>query len=132
MSDVDSATRSRLALLRAALAPPRDDPYAGADPATARRLTALLVLLVTILTLAYAPMDPPTDMIGGWGWVVLAAITLGDLAAVRWLARATGGVTFNRMLAISYAGGVSVVVLEWLSGGHSAYAALFMLWLGSG
>src|SRR3954468_10543490 len=110
----------------------RSQSYAGADLSNARRITALLVLLATVLTLAYGPMSPPTEMIGSAGWVVLGVWAIAALAIVRWLARSTDGVTFNRLLAISWGGLLSVVLLEWLAGGHSSYAALFMLWLASG
>jgi serine phosphatase RsbU (regulator of sigma subunit)/anti-sigma regulatory factor (Ser/Thr protein kinase) len=106
--------------------------YAGADLNNARRIAALLVLLSSVLTVAYSPMSPPTEMIGGWGWVVLGLFVLAGLFVVRWLARAAEGVTFNRLYAISWTGLAGVTLLEWLAGGHSSYAALFMLWMGSG
>src|SRR4051794_3971570 len=110
----------------------RSASYAGADLTNARRIAALLVLLATVLTLAYAPMSPPTEMIGWAGGAVLAVWTVVALLTVRWLAKSADGVTFNRLYVISWCGLATVVLLEWLAGGHSSYAALFMLWLGSG
>lgn len=107
------------------------DPYAGADPSAARRIAALLAGLSAVLACAFGPMSPPTEMIGAAGWIVLAAFVLACAAVVWWLA-SDRPVTFNQLLAISYGGVAGVVVLEWLAGGHSSYAALFMLWLGSG
>jgi hypothetical protein len=122
---------SRLAILRASFRR-SDDPYAGADLSAARRIGALLAALSAVLACAFGPMSPPTAMIGTAGWAVLALFVAGCGAAVWWLAGASHSVTFNQLLAISYAGVAGVAVLEWLAGGHSSYAALFMLWLGSG
>jgi serine phosphatase RsbU (regulator of sigma subunit)/anti-sigma regulatory factor (Ser/Thr protein kinase) len=122
---------SRRELLRASFRR-SDDPYAGADPSAARRIAALLAGLSAVLATAFGPMSPPTEMIGGAGWAVLAAFVIACLLVVRWLADEDKPVTFNQLLAISYCGVAAVVVLEWLAGGHSSYAALFMLALGSG
>jgi serine phosphatase RsbU (regulator of sigma subunit)/anti-sigma regulatory factor (Ser/Thr protein kinase) len=109
-----------------------DDPYAGADATAARRLVPLLVALCTLLTLAFLPMMPPTDALGNAGWAVAAALILGQLATIRWLVDRTKEATFNQLLVVAYAGVGGVVVLEWLAGGHSPYALLFMLWLATG
>jgi serine phosphatase RsbU (regulator of sigma subunit)/anti-sigma regulatory factor (Ser/Thr protein kinase) len=109
-----------------------EDPYAGADAPAARRLVPLLVALSTLLTLAFLPMMPPTDAFGDAGWVVAAVLLLAQAGCVRWLADGTRSVTFDRLLAIAYLGVGNVVVLEWLAGGHSPYALLFMLWLAAG
>src|SRR4051812_26341872 len=109
-----------------------EDPYAGADATAARRLVPLLVALCTLLTLAFLPMMPPTHALGNAGWAVAAALVLGQLATIRWLADTTRQATFNQLLVVAYAGVGGVVVLEWLAGGHSPYALLFMLWLATG
>ena len=127
----DKRPASRRELLRASFRR-SDDPYAGADLSASRRIGALIAGLSAVLALAFGPMSPPTEMIGEAGWVVLAAFVVACIAVVRWLADESKPVTFNQLLAISYAGVGGVAVLEWLAGGHSSYAALFMLWLGSG
>src|SRR3954468_15699840 len=109
-----------------------DDPYAGADAPSARRLVPLLVALSTLLTLAFLPMMPPTDALGHAGWALAAALILGQLATIRWLADTRREATFNQLLFVAYAGVGGVVLLEWLAGGHSPYALLFMLWLATG
>jgi serine phosphatase RsbU (regulator of sigma subunit)/anti-sigma regulatory factor (Ser/Thr protein kinase) len=109
-----------------------DDPYAGADAAAARRLVPLLVALSTLLTLAFLPMMPPTDALGNAGWAIAAGILVAQVATVRWLADSRRTATFDLLLVVAYAGTASVVLLEWLAGGHSPYALLFMLWLATG
>jgi serine phosphatase RsbU (regulator of sigma subunit)/anti-sigma regulatory factor (Ser/Thr protein kinase) len=122
---------SRLELLRSSFRR-GGDPYAGADLSAARRIGALLAGLSAVLALAFGPMSPPTEMIGGAGWVVLGAFVVACAMVVRWLADESKPVTFNQLLVISYCGVAGVAVLEWLAGGHSSYAALYVLWLGSG
>jgi serine phosphatase RsbU (regulator of sigma subunit)/anti-sigma regulatory factor (Ser/Thr protein kinase) len=121
---------SRGALLREAFRR-GGDSYAGADLSAARRIGALLAALSAVLAAAFGPMSPPTEVIGGAGWVVLAAFVAAWAGVVWWLA-GDHPVTFNQLLAISYGGVAAVALLEWLAGGHSSYAALFILWLGSG
>jgi serine phosphatase RsbU (regulator of sigma subunit)/anti-sigma regulatory factor (Ser/Thr protein kinase) len=125
-------SRSRVDLLRSSLR--RDgDPYAGADLASARRITALLAALSVLLACAFAPMVPPTEAIGTVaGWALFAGVQVALIAVVRWLADQRHEVTFAKLLAISYAGVASVALLEWLAGGHSSYAMLYLLWLGTG
>src|SRR3954462_15238352 len=81
-----------------------DDPYAGADATAARRLRPLAVALSTLLTLAFLPMMPPTDALGNAGWAIAAALILGQLATIRWLADRTKEATFNQLLGVAYAG----------------------------
>jgi anti-sigma regulatory factor (Ser/Thr protein kinase)/putative methionine-R-sulfoxide reductase with GAF domain len=123
--------RTRWNLLRASLAR-RDDPYAGADVAVARRVVPLLVLLNAVLTAAFLPMAPPDEAIGGAGWAVAGAIVLAQLVAVRRLVHPVRGASFNELLAIAYAGVAGVALLEWLAGGHSPYMMLYLLWVGAG
>src|SRR4051812_47724202 len=127
----EAPPRERWQLLRASLAR-RDDPYAGADAASARRLVPLLVLLDTLLTVAFLPMAPPDEAIGGAGWAPAAAIVLAQLVVVRRLVRQDHEASFNELLAVAYAGVAGVAVLEWLAGGHSPYMMLYLLWVGAG
>ena len=127
----DQRPVSRRQLLRAAFHR-SDDPYAGADPTAARRIAALLAALSALLACAFGPMSPPTEMIGNTGWAVLALYVLACVAVVVWLVDEDRPATFNQLLAVSYGGVAGMALLEWLSGGHSSYAALYLLWLGSG
>src|SRR5688500_5928858 len=127
----DNPPLSRWALLRASFAR-RDDPYAGADVAAARRLVPMLVLLNALLTAAFLPMAPPDEAIGGAGWALAAAIIVGQLVTVRRLAQPEHEASWNELLAVAYAGVVCVALLEWLAGGHSPYMMLFLLWVGAG
>jgi serine phosphatase RsbU (regulator of sigma subunit)/anti-sigma regulatory factor (Ser/Thr protein kinase) len=122
---------ARRDLLRAPLAR-REDPYAGADVQSARRLVPLLVLLNALLTAAFLPMAPPDRAIGGAGWVVGAAMVFAQILVVRHLARPGYEASFNELLGVAYAGVACVAVLEWLAGGHSPYMMLYLLWIGAG
>src|SRR4051794_24682045 len=99
----DQRSVSRRELLRASFRRSAD-PYAGADLSSARRIGALLAALSGLLACAFAPMSPPTEMIGGAGWAVLAVFVAGCAAVVWWLAVERHPVTFNHLLAISYGG----------------------------
>src|SRR3954470_5638817 len=81
-----------------------DAPAAGADAPAARRLVPLLVALSTLLTLAFLPMMPPTDAVGGAGWAFAAALVLGQLLCIRWLADTRREATFNQLLVVAYGG----------------------------
>src|SRR4051794_3259903 len=108
------------------------DPYAGADLSAARRLVPLLVVLATLLSLAFLPMMPPTEIIGDAGWAVAAALLVAQLVTVKRLARPDHPASPNTLLTVAYGGVVGVALLEWLAQAHSPYMLLFMLWLGAG
>ena len=102
------------------------DPYAGADAPTARRLGALLWLIVTVLAAFLLPLSPPDAAIGVWGWAVAAAVVVGGLACAHVIARRDVG--WNAMLATSYVGVAQVALLQWLAGGYGVpYAELFLI-----
>src|SRR3954451_16368896 len=123
--------RARVADLRASLAP-REDPYAGADITSARRLVPMQGLLATLLGVGLLPRAAATQAIGAAGWVVAAAVLVGQLLAVRRLADPDRPPSFNALLAFAYAGVAGVALLEWLAGGHSPFMLLNLLWLGAG
>src|SRR3954451_1895353 len=110
----------------------REEPYAGADAESARRLVPMLVLLSAVLTAAFLPMAPPDKAIGGIGWALAGAIVIAQILTVRHLARPDREASFNELLAVAYSGVAGVAVLEWLAGGHSPYMMLFLLWVGAG
>ncbi len=119
-------------LLAAAIAALRRDQahaYEGADPQNATRMLALLWSLSALLTLAFLPLDPPVERIGGFGWVVAGGIVASSfVAAGRLLRRLSAG--FHALLALSYLGLVEIGVLVWLSGGtHSTYQILTLFWV---
>src|SRR3954464_12114068 len=88
----------------AAPAPARSDPYAGADLDAARRLVPLLPVLSALPSAAFLPMMPPTDAIGGAGWVLAAAVIVAQLATVRWLRRPERAPSFDGLFALACAG----------------------------
>ena len=123
--------RARWDFLRASLAR-REDPYAGADAQSARRLVPLLVLLNALLMAAFLPMAPPDQAIGGAGWALAGAIVVGQLVLVRHLVRPGREASFNELLAVAYASVACVAALEWLAGGHSPYTMLYLLSVAAG
>jgi diguanylate cyclase (GGDEF)-like protein len=106
--------------------------YEGADPENAARLAAVICLLSGLLTVAFLPLDPPTEEIGAAGWVGAAAIIAATFAGGRWLLRARPVPSFDWLLGFSYLGLVQVAVLVWLAGGAgTAYQKLVLLWVGA-
>ena len=111
----------------------RDNPYAGADLSSARRIDTLLWGSSAILALALLPLAPPTDAVGAAGWPVALGFVVAALGAAAWARDDRRRVTFNQLLAVSYGLLVGVGVLVWLAGGHdSPYGYLLILVFGSG
>lgn len=109
------------------------DPYTGADQANAGRIVALLWLLSALITLAYLPLDPPTEPIGSAGWACAALLVVASVVGAVRLLRRKPPLGFNELLALSYLGLAQVALLQWLGGGpESAYRELFLLWIGAG
>jgi diguanylate cyclase (GGDEF)-like protein len=117
-------------LLRAILSHPGS--YEGVDPVASRRVTAALLALSAVLTLAFLPLDPPSESIGWPGWVVAAALVAGKLATARRVVDVSRPVGYDALLAIAYGGVAAVALLQWLAGEDSPYGLLFVLWLGGG
>jgi diguanylate cyclase (GGDEF)-like protein len=109
----------------------REDPYEGAELATSRRVTAALLGLSALLSLAFLPLEPVDDQIGWGGWVVAGVLIAGGLAGAVAIARREP--SFDSLLAVAYLGVVGIATLNWLAGGNSsAYEDLFVLWVGAG
>jgi diguanylate cyclase (GGDEF)-like protein len=115
----------RLTLIRG-LFVRKEDPYAGADLANAKRLGALLWLIGGGIAVTLMPFSPPTEAVGTAGWLVaavLVAICVG--AAIRVRSDTTG---FDELLAASYIGIAEIATIEWLAGGAGApYDQLYLL-----
>ena len=110
----------------------RDDPYAGADLATSRRIVVLLWALSLLLTLALFPVSPPTDALGAGGWIPAALVIVAGVIGIRRLLDRNRRIEFDELLGVSYVGLVQTAVLVWLAGEGSGYRELFLLWVGSG
>ena len=111
----------------------RGDPYAGADRANAVRIVALICSLSGLLTAIYLPLDPPTAEIGEAGWVVAAAVIVSAFVAGGLIRRRGQNLSFNALLAITFAGLAQTALMTWLSGGwFSPYSQVLLLWIGSG
>ena len=107
---------------------PRAEPYAGADMGNARRLGAILWGLFTFLVALLWVPSPPTEAIGGAGWVVAGAIVAMSAALVSALRRGRVINTWHRMLLASYGAMLAIAVLQWLAGGvGSPYERLSLL-----
>ena len=98
----------------------QDDPYAGADLGNARRMMALIWLLGTVLAIAMLPMSDADQRLGVLGWLIIGAMVPPGLAIGRRLTDARRAVTFDQLLAMSYAALVSLTVAVWLTGGASS------------
>jgi diguanylate cyclase (GGDEF)-like protein len=108
----------------------RTDPYEGADLAIARRVTAALLGLASLLALVLLTFEPPTDAFGAGGWALAAALVVAGLAGAVAVARRSPG--FDDLLLIAYLGVAGIGVLNWLAGGGaSAYSQLFIVLLGA-
>jgi diguanylate cyclase (GGDEF)-like protein len=97
----------------------REDSYAGADMANARRLGAYVWLLTAAACGVMLSLDPPTAAIGDVGWAV-AGLALAAFVAIA-VAMRRGGewVTWNLLLVFGYLGLTLIVVLSWLAGGRT-------------
>jgi diguanylate cyclase (GGDEF)-like protein len=108
-----------------------DDPYLGADLTSSRRVVAAMIGFSSLLSLAFLPLDPPTEAIGGAGWVVAGAVVAVTLAGVHWLLRREVG--FDVLLGAAYLAPVQIAILVWLAGGVSSdYEDLYLFVLGAG
>ncbi|MGE5636445.1 MAG: GGDEF domain-containing protein [Nocardioidaceae bacterium] len=107
-------------------------PYEGADPVASRRVTAALVGLNSLLTVAFLAIDRPTHAIGRAGWLVAAAVVASSAGAVPRLVGSRRQAGFNELLAIAYAGAAGIALVQWLAGPESPYNLLLVLWLGTG
>jgi diguanylate cyclase (GGDEF)-like protein len=107
----------------------REDPYAGADFETLRRLAGVLWLVNLALALAIAPLAPPTERIGAAGWAAFAALALVSLAFAWSQLRPNAPRQPLPALVKSYAGLGAVAAYAWLAGDdHAPYEQLFVLW----
>jgi diguanylate cyclase (GGDEF)-like protein len=109
----------------------RSDPYEGADWDSARRVAAAILGLSALLSLAFLPLEPVDEEIGGGGWAVAAALILAALVGAAALARRAP--SFDDLLVVAYLGVAGIATLNWLAGGgSSAYEDLFVLWMAAG
>ena len=107
-----------------------DDPYRGADLADSRRVVAALIGFSALLSLAFLPLDPPTEAIGAGGcW--RAGLSSPAVLCGRPRACCAARSRFDALLAAAYLAPVQIAVLVWLAGGVSAdYEDLYVFALG--
>jgi diguanylate cyclase (GGDEF)-like protein len=98
----------------------RQDPYAGADLATAKRLGGAILLLVVLVGLLLTPLAPPTEALGHAGWAVWVVVIAGFTLCARRVRRQGERVGPNGLLLIAYLALLQVGLLEWLAGGHDS------------
>src|SRR3954471_1259631 len=93
-----------------------DDPYAGGDLATARRLGALVWLLCTTVVVVLLPVAPPDHAIGPAGGPLAALIVGAGLLWARRLRRSHADIGWDELLRTSYLAVGQVALLQWLAG----------------
>ena len=98
----------------------RQDPYAGADLATAKRLGGAILLLLVFVSLVLTPLAPPTSALGNAGWAMWAAVVAGFVASARLLRRHPERVGTTALLVIGYLAVLQIGLLEWLAGGQQS------------
>ncbi|MFL5828079.1 MAG: GGDEF domain-containing protein [Thermoleophilaceae bacterium] len=104
------------------------DPYVGSDIAIANRIGGILWLVMGGLTVAAAPLAPPTARFGWSGWLVVAAVVAGSIAGGRALLRGKQ-VPHETLFKLSFLGVGLVALLQWLAGSrHDSYHELYLPW----
>jgi diguanylate cyclase (GGDEF)-like protein len=98
----------------------RQDPYAGADLATAKRLGGAILLLLVLVGLLLTPLTPPTEPLGHAGWAVWGVVIAGFVVCARRVRRHGERVGANGLLLIGYLALLQIALLEWLAGGHQS------------
>lgn len=112
---------------------PARDPYAGADLANARRMTALLAIMSVALAVAFLPLSPPTEPSKAVGWAALALLIAATVVIAGVLVSPRRDVRFGHLLAVTYLAIAFVALAVWITGGyHSVYAGLFLLAIAAG
>ena len=97
----------------------RDDPYAGADLKTARRLGGVLWMASSTFALILVVLSPPTaSPVGAYGWALGGAIFLGGLATGYALLKRGLKTTNEQLYAMSYCALALNAVMEYLAGGR--------------
>src|SRR3954452_12107052 len=108
----------------------RPDPYEGADLSIARRVTAALVGIASLLALVLLSFEPPTAAFGSGGWAPAVVLVVAGMAGAVGVARRTP--SFDDLLLIAYLGVAGIAMLNWLAGGGaSAFSQLFIVLLGA-
>jgi diguanylate cyclase (GGDEF)-like protein len=109
----------------------RADPFEGADWNSAHRIVTAILGLSALLSLAFLPLEPVDEQIGGAGWAVAGLLIGAAILGTVVLAR--GEPTWNELLVVAYLGVAGIATLNWLAeGGSSAYEDLFVLWMAAG
>src|SRR4051794_18585927 len=99
---------------------PRPDPYAGADLASARRMTALIWVLGTIVGIGLLPLSPTFHSFGALEWAAVGTMTLGALARCRWLTDRRRNVSFALLLGLGCVGMAFLVCAQGPPGGANS------------
>ena len=106
----------------------RPDPYAGADLASARRMTALIWILGTLVAIALLPLAPTAGTMGAAEWGAVIAMAASAVVACGWLVSPRRTVTFEMLLGLGYMGLGMLVLAQWLTGGaDSPLRELYLL-----
>lgn len=106
----------------------RADPYAGADLASARRMTALIWVLGAIVAIALLPLAPTADSMGIAAWAAVLGMAASTVGVCALLIDPRRTVTFEMLLAMGYMALGFLVLAQWLTGGtESPLRELYLL-----
>ncbi|MFN2615737.1 MAG: GGDEF domain-containing protein [Thermoleophilaceae bacterium] len=106
----------------------KEDPYAGADLANAKRYAGFVWVSAGLIALGLLPFAPPTAQIGPAGWAVVALLLTGSAFRTWLLFRPNSRIDFDGLYAGSYSGLAAVALMVWLTGGQgSHFAELYAL-----
>ena len=105
----------------------REEPYAGADMETARRLGGVVWVLSAAILVGLLPFHPPTEAIGDAGWALTGAVLALSVLGQRAVQRTRR--THYELLLKSYTAVAAIAVVQWLAGGYGPpYYELFLFW----
>ena len=97
----------------------RDDPYAGADLATARRLGGILWMASSTFALILVALSPPSaSKLGEYGWLIAAAIFVSGIATGYGLLKRGLKTSNDALYAICFSALALNALMEYLAGGR--------------
>ena len=94
--------------------------YDQGDVANAQQIGAILWLVLVGLICVILPITPPTEEIGGAGWLLAAVVVAMGLGFVALMRSERLETTWDAQLAAAYIGVLGLSLLQWSAGGLEA------------